>query len=197
MLNTPSYKLSKYIDVIIKHHIPKQYCVENNKEFLEKLSKHERKDGDYCISFDVVSLFTNVPLNETIQMIANGVRDSTIPQLNMLNLLKSVTGGLFQYNKKLYTQIDGVSIGNPLAPSKANFLMGTLETNLFNTEEENDPVIYLRYVDDIFCIFRKDVQFEIFYKKLNNLQKSFNFSYELGRNELEFLDINIRLTRQK
>ena len=58
---------------------------------------------DYCITFDVVSLFTNVPLNETIQMIANGVRDSTIPQPNMLNLLKSVTGGLFQYNKKLYS----------------------------------------------------------------------------------------------
>ena len=54
-------------------------------------------------------------------MIANGVRDSTIPQPNMLNLLKSVNGGVFQYNKKLYTQIDGVSMGNPLAPSIANF----------------------------------------------------------------------------
>ena len=108
MLTTPSSKLAKYLDVIIKHHIPKQYCVENDKEFLEKLSKYERKDGDYCISFDVVSIFTNVPLNETIQMIANGVRDSIIPQSNMLNHLKSDTGGLFQYNKKLYTQIDGV-----------------------------------------------------------------------------------------
>ena len=40
-------------------------------------------------------------------MIANGVRDSTIPQLNKINLLKSVTGGLFQFNKKLFTKIDG------------------------------------------------------------------------------------------
>ena len=60
MLNTPSYKLAKYLDIIIKPHIPKHYCVENNREFLEKLSKYERKDDDYCISFDVVSLFTNV-----------------------------------------------------------------------------------------------------------------------------------------
>ena len=90
-------------------------------------------------------------------MIANGVRDSTIPQSNMLNLLKSVTGGLFQYNNKLYTQIDGVSMGNPLAPTIANYFMGTLEKNLFNTEDDNNPVLYLRYVDDIFCIFRKDV----------------------------------------
>ena len=197
MLNTPSYKLAKYLDVTIKHHIPKQYCVENNKEFLEKLSKYERKDGDYCISFDVVSLFTNVPLNETLQMIANGVRDSTIPQSNMLNLLKSVTGGLFQYNKQLYTQIDGVSMGNPLAPTIANYFMGTLEKSLFNTEDENNPVLYLRYVDDIFCIFRKDVSFEKFHKKLNKLHKSISFTYELGGNELPFLDINIKLKREE
>ena len=88
---------------MIKHHILKQYCVENNKEFLEKFSRYERKDSYYCISFDVVSLFTNVPLNETIQMIANRVRDRTIPQSNMLNLIKFVTGGILQYNKKLYT----------------------------------------------------------------------------------------------
>ena len=116
----------------------------------------------------------------------------------MLNLLKSVTGGLFQYNKQLYTQIDGVSMGNPLAPTIANYFMGTLEEkNLFNTEDENNPVLYLRYVDDIFCIFRKDVSFEKFHKKLNKLHKSINFTYELGGNELPFLDVNIKLTREE
>ena len=59
MLNTPPYKLAKYLDIIIKLHIPNQYCVEKYKEFLKKLSKYERKYSDYCISFDVVSLFTN------------------------------------------------------------------------------------------------------------------------------------------
>ena len=82
-------------------------------------------------------------------------------------------------------------------PTIANFFIGTLETNLFNTEDENNPVLYLRYVDDIFCIFRKDVSFEKFYKKLNNLHKSINFTYELGGNELPFLDINIKLTREE
>ena len=39
----------------------------------------------------------------------------------MINILKSVSGGLFQYNKKLFTQIDGLSMGNPLAPTIANY----------------------------------------------------------------------------
>ena len=76
--------------------------------------------------------------------------------------------------------------------------MGTLEEkNLFNTEDENNPVLYLRYVDDIFCIFRKDVSFKKFHKKLNKLHKSINFTYELGGNELPFLDINIKLKREE
>ena len=53
------------------------------------------------------------------------------------------------------------------------------------------------YTTDIFCIFRKNVQFEKFNKKLNNLHKSINFTYELGGNELLFLDINIRLTKEE
>ena len=45
--------------------------------------------------------------------------------------------------------------------------METLKTMLFNSEDKNNPVLYLRYVDDIFCIFRKDVSFNNFHQKLN------------------------------
>ena len=70
-------------------------------------------------------------------------------------------------------------MGNPLVPTKANYFMVTLEKNLFNTEDEKHPLLYLRYVDDLFCTFRKDVSFENLDKKLNKLHKSINFTYEL------------------
>ena len=101
MINIPTYKLAKFIDTIIKSHIPKTHCVENNREL-----KKKHKEGHYCISFDVVSLITDVPLNGTIEMIFNKVPESEISKKSLTNLLKSVTGGLFQHNSKLYTQID-------------------------------------------------------------------------------------------
>ena len=58
-------------------------------------------------------------------MITNGVPDSIIPKSNTINLLKYVPGGLFQHNKKLFAQIDGVSMGNPLAPTIASYSIGT------------------------------------------------------------------------
>ena len=87
-------------------------------------------EGGFCLSFDLVSLFTNVHLNETIEMTVNKVPENEIPQRNTKNLLKSVTGGVFQHGGKLYTQIDRVNIGNPLAPTLGNDLMGTIENYL-------------------------------------------------------------------
>ena len=58
-------------------------------------------------------------------------------------------------------------------------------------------VLYLRYMDDIFCTFWKDVLFENFNKKLNKLHKSTKFTFELGGNELPFLDVKINLTKDK
>ena len=55
-------------------------------------------------------------------------------------------------------------MGNPLAFTIADYFIGTLEKTLFNSEDENNQVLYLRYVNDIFCSFRKDVLFENFNK---------------------------------
>ena len=63
-------------------------------------------------------------------MIVNKVSEIEIPKRNLTNLLKSVTGGVFQHNSKLYTQIDGVSMWKHLAnlaPTLANFFIGTFE----------------------------------------------------------------------
>ena len=60
-------------------------------------------------------------------------------------------------------------------------------------------MLYLRYVDDIFCIFRKDVLFNDFEQKLNKLHKAIKFTHELAtqENELPFLDIKVKLATGK
>ena len=73
------------------------------------------------------------------------------------------------YNGRLYKHVDGVAMGSPLGPSLANFFLGHLEEKLFqNTSEcvwgSISPKFYIRYVDDIFAIFDKDVPSEMFLK---------------------------------
>ena len=70
MVNTPVYELSKYLDSIIKPLIPGKFSISSNAEFIEQLNEFKRKPGDYCMSLDVVSLFTNIPQAETIEIVA-------------------------------------------------------------------------------------------------------------------------------
>ena len=162
------------------------------------------REGDRCLSFDVVSLFTNVPLEDTIHLIANELYSdkATKPPIkskaSFIELLKCATSGMFTHRGELYQQINGVSMGNPLAPTFANFFLGYLETNqLFNVDTTNDecnPALYVRYVDDVFCLFRKGVGHEEFMSRLNNLHADISFTVEIGGKVLPFLDTKIELT---
>ena len=95
---------------------------------------------DYkMISFDVVSLFTNVPLDETIDIIIKSIYDkkeinTDIPKKEMRELLYLCTKNAhFTLNNKTYLQVDGVAMGSPLGPVLANIFMAELERNIIPT----------------------------------------------------------------
>ena len=82
------------------------------------------------VSFDVVSLFTNVPLEETISIILEIIYDkneinTNVPKKEMKELLYLCTKNAhFTLNNKTYVQIDGVAIGFPLGPVLAKIFYG-------------------------------------------------------------------------
>ena len=59
---------------------------------------------------------------------------------------------LFQFDDKLYEQIDGVAMGSPLGPLMANAFLRSIEEKL---EQDNKfPEFYRRYVDDTFATMK-------------------------------------------
>ena len=79
MINTPEYALSKYLDNFIKPNLPSRYMLKSTNEFLDKINKFSLSGSEYMVSYDVVSLFTNVPLKETVDIVTNLVYgDSSI-----------------------------------------------------------------------------------------------------------------------
>ena len=72
MTNTPEYKLVKCFDKLIKpNFLHKQYILDSASHFIDKLKQFPSKEKQVMVSFDVVSLFTNVTLTETINLIAD------------------------------------------------------------------------------------------------------------------------------
>ena len=77
-------------------------------------------------SLDVDSLFTNIPLDETINVFANIVysEQDVIQGINkeeFRSLLSLTTKeSYFIFNESLYKQKDGVAVGSELGPTVAN-----------------------------------------------------------------------------
>ena len=150
------------------------------------------------VSFDVVSLFTNVPLIYTINLIAEYIYSSDSPppfsKTVFKNMMKTATQGYFLFDNILYQQIDGVIMGSPLGPTLANFFLADKEKQEWlNDGCSNNPALYLRYVDDIFAIFRKGIDINVFLGKINNSHPNIKFTVEEASETLPFLDVEIRL----
>ena len=73
IIGTATYFTAKYLPKLLAPLSTSKYTVNNSKEFIERLKKIKLQNGYEMISFDVVNLFTNVPLNKTIDLILRKV----------------------------------------------------------------------------------------------------------------------------
>ena len=111
MLNTAEYNLAKWLDGLIKPHIPATHSLNSTFEFVERLKGYTFTGNEILCSFDVESLFTNVPLAETIELVTQYVYDSDpsrfpFERKHFVTLLEKATSGMFLYKDKLYRQTD-------------------------------------------------------------------------------------------
>ena len=138
--NTYNYKLAKWLDEKLKPLSTNKYTIPDPLLFSEELRKKEIQDGEILVSYDVSSLFTNVPVDETIEILVdkafhnewfNKTYHLQLERSELANLLNlAVKNQLFQLNGKLYQQVDGVAMGSPLGPLMANTFMCSIEQKL-------------------------------------------------------------------
>ena len=202
MIGTSEYNLAQYLNTIITPHLPKKYMLESTAGFLQKLKEFTFTPTDTLVSYDVVSLFTNVPLIETIHIIADTIYSSKDkPKFQkdvFIRMMKIATSGIFMFEGKYYRQSDGVTMGSPLGPTMANFCLAYYEDKLLkDSEQQGDgPAFYARYVDDICCVFRDGSSHQNFLTKLNEMHPNLRFTVEVGNSSLAFLDTHISLPKE-
>ena len=152
--------------------------------------------GIKMISFDVKSLFTNVPLEFTIDISLKRIYDqgeiaTSISRDEMRKLLLVCTKSVhFTFNNQIYIQIDGVAMGSPLGPVLAGIFMVELERNIV-------PKLILHvkswrcYVDDTIS-YVKLGSVEIVLTLLNSFHPNIQFTFEEEfEGKIPFLDVNI------
>ena len=194
-INSVNYKLSSWISKKLTPCLNKisNSHIINTNDFIKKINNVNFNDK-LMISFDVDSLFTSVPVQECIDLLANEMSrlNLDLPMSNntFIELIHLCTNDCyFSYNDKFYCQQSGLPMGSPLSPVLSNIFMEFYERNLLPNIFDLSNNIWFRYVDDIFSCVPPSTDIDQFLTQLNSLHSCINFKYEKEENNcLPFLD---------
>ena len=154
MINAPQHEMAKWLAELLKPVLNKYsaHATKDTFEFVDDVREFGQQQAEnsgslFLCSFDVVSLFTNVPLKETIDICIQSlyhddeISAPQIPQDLFKKLLFKATSDVqFSFNGHMYAQRDGVAMGSPLGPVLANIFVGYFEKKSFS------PIFISRYM---------------------------------------------------
>ena len=202
----PSYKLAQCLNSKFKEYsnFSPKYGVKNSLELVDKL-KDKNVTRGRLISFDVSSLFTNVPVKDTVRLaedllLKNKVNPVIINELmDGIDLCSKQT--YFMFNQNIYMQKEGLAMGSPLSPLLAEIFMDNFEKTVFSSKNPLTKQIgyWFRYVDDVLCLWLgTDRQLNKFHTFINSVHPKIKFTLEIETNQaINFLDLNISVINGK
>nr|VZI16343.1 unnamed protein product [Spirometra erinaceieuropaei] len=195
MRNSPYHAIAKWLAEKLKpvqrQLAPRSY--RDTFEFIDDI-KDLNVNGMVMFSLDVSSLFTNVPVTETVgylcDFLSTSQQEIGIPVNTLKELLLRCTLNVqFLFDNQLYRQVDGVAMGSPLGPLLADVFMGKLEKFQLS-EQINKLKHYGRYVDDIFAIATAETDVATLLDAANQAHSSIKFTLEMETaGSLPFLDV--------
>ena len=161
-INTPTYKLSKFLVPLLSPITKNEFTINNTFSFAKEV-----KDFDpslYMSSLDIDSLFTNIPLEETIDICVKNlyegreIIDGISIDMFREFLTVALSNSCFIFDGELYCQTDGVSMGSPLGPHLANaFLCHHEKTWIDNCPSDIKPLFLPTYILQILdCKWQSD-----------------------------------------
>ncbi|KFD61517.1 hypothetical protein M514_12481 [Trichuris suis] len=160
--------------------------VSSHKDFCVALKSIRISKTDFMVSYDVKDLFTSIPITHTLTILQS-LLDSGSSLSQRTKLSPFHIEGFFRQN-------NGAPMGSPLSPVLAEAFMEHLEETAFESADiPVAPILFKRYVDDVFAIVKKG-QEDTLLEYLHTIfpgQIAFTIEKEVN-NELPFLDVLVR-----
>ena len=185
---THLYDCSKIIAQYLQPLAMNEYTISDTLSFPDILRENPLNSNEEYVSYDVDSLFTSIPLAETIDFILDEIyvrkklepfcKKSVFKKL----LNKLCKGCTFLADGRLIRQVDGCPMGGPISVVLSNIFCVKME---FDVVKPLKPKLYKRYADDIYSKQIKNQPDKLF-EKLNNCHP--NMTLLIHGNPSKFLD---------
>ena len=131
-VNSPTYAISGYLARILSPVAGNtDYTVKNSCEFADFLRDKTLNACEELVSFEVVSLFTKIPVDLAVKVAEERLREdasrgqrSSLPVGDIIHLLSfCLKTTQFAYNGTYYQQVFGTAMGSPVSAVIANMVI--------------------------------------------------------------------------
>jgi hypothetical protein len=164
-------------------------------DFVNKIRGQNVPRGSLLVTADVTSLYTNMTIDRMLETVADAFRRfpcTDRPDKELLDLLElTLRNNDFTFNGELFLQVCGTAMGKSYAPSLADLYLESFDESA-RTGFRTRPLIYFRYIDDVFMVWTGTVEdlreFETF---CNNLIPGIQINFEHSPSSVNFLDTTV------
>ena len=123
-INTHNYCLAKYLCNLLQLYLHSTYSISDTFSLVKELNTIDLSNN-FMVSLDVASLYTSIPLNESIDLAFSYITDwNTKLKFSRTEIVKifsiATSQTHFLLNGKVFDQINGVAMGSPLISVLAN-----------------------------------------------------------------------------
>jgi len=194
---SPTYNLSKEIARLLNPLVGNSdYYVRNSSAFANDICSKRIDTEEIMVSFDVVSLFTKIPVDLAVQVARqrlerwDGLKDFTHWTVEDIckGLQMCLEATHLTFRGKHFKQIFGTAMGSPVSAVVANLVMEDVEERAMASFADR-PRVWKRYVDDTFVILKR-TSLDKFFDHINELEPSIKFTKECEEHgSLAFLDV--------
>jgi len=190
--SAPTYKVAKKLEKLLKEYIilDNNYSLKNSYEIIDKTKNVNIKPHHILASFDVVNLYTNVPVSTTLDIVKKHLdKSSLLPEAvaKMTSLLKEVLQqNYFEFGGNYYNQTDGIAMGSLLSGILSDIYLNHVENEYIfsdNNTMKNKILFYYRFVDDTIVLFNGNArQLQKLQIYLNSISGKLKFTLETENN---------------
>ena len=137
-----TYGVAKELANILKPLVGKSpHHINSTQDFVEQVKHITPVPGECLSSYDVLALFTSVPIDPSLKIIKDLlVKDPTLKNravigLDDINILLEfcLKNTYFSFQGQFFEQLDGAAMGSPVSPIVANLYIKYLKQKALST----------------------------------------------------------------
>lgn len=204
-ISCPTYEISKFLSGILKPFVQNTPSyIRDTTHLLQKIEHFQfPSDSEHNVLFtmDVRGLYTNIPNEDGLTALKFYLDSCDRDKYDtdcILRLAELVlTLNCMEFDGKYFSQISGTMMGSPFSVEYACLAMAYQEKLMFDRYSGEKPVMYFRYIDDIFGVSNMDREkLDDFVQYVSTFNPALKYTVEIGKN-VNMLDMTLSVCRSK